>query len=104
MPLQSFFVTDDCSSVKDIGRASIIDDVVDFVCDFWTSDLLGMVSKRHLICKLNCPCLDKDKGMLTVDNAGADQDPEGTESQRCLMLSKLHSDAVDFPKVSHLAQ
>ncbi|KAG8697843.1 hypothetical protein FRC09_007614, partial [Ceratobasidium sp. 395] len=60
------------------GRSCNMDDVKDFICDFITSDMVGIISVRHL--KL------------------ADYRSLGASDPDCLKLAALHSKAVDFPK------
>jgi RNA-dependent RNA polymerase len=60
------------------GRACNMDDVKDFICDFITSDMVGIISSQHL--KL------------------ADYRVLGVKDPDCLKLAELHSKAVDFPK------
>ncbi|KAF8760968.1 RdRP protein [Rhizoctonia solani] len=60
------------------GRSCTMDDVKDFICDFITSDMVGIISTQHL--KL------------------ADFRASGLNDPDCLKLAELHSRAVDFPK------
>ncbi|KAG9100576.1 hypothetical protein FRC06_003955 [Ceratobasidium sp. 370] len=60
------------------GRTCNIDDVKDFICDFITSDMVGIIASQHL--KL------------------ADYRSLGASDPDCLKLAALHSKAVDFPK------
>ncbi|CAE6419177.1 unnamed protein product [Rhizoctonia solani] len=60
------------------GRPCTMDDVKDFICDFITSDMVGIISTQHL--KL------------------ADFRAMGVNDPDCLKLAELHSRAVDFPK------
>ncbi|CEL58060.1 hypothetical protein RSOLAG1IB_02805 [Rhizoctonia solani AG-1 IB] len=60
------------------GRPCTMDDVKDFICDFITSDMVGIISTQHL--KL------------------ADYRTMGVSDPDCLKLAELHSRAVDFPK------
>ncbi|KAG8748541.1 hypothetical protein FRC10_003675 [Ceratobasidium sp. 414] len=60
------------------GRVCNIDDVKDFICDFITSDMVGIIATQHL--KL------------------ADHRLLGANDPDCLKLAALHSKAVDFPK------
>lgn len=57
---------------------STIDDVARFVQDYLVSDVVGIVSSRHL--------------------AAADREPRGTRNAICLQLADLASQAVDYPK------
>ncbi|KAL5640970.1 hypothetical protein ACGC1H_001445 [Rhizoctonia solani] len=59
-------------------REATIDDVKDFICDYINSDILGLLSLRHL--RL------------------ADERPLGVNDPDCLTLAALHSKAVDFQK------
>ncbi|KAJ1311089.1 hypothetical protein OPQ81_009592 [Rhizoctonia solani] len=61
-----------------LDREATIDDVKDFICDYINSDILGLVSLRHL--RL------------------ADDRPLGVNDPDCLKLAALHSKAVDFQK------
>ncbi|KAI0316524.1 RNA dependent RNA polymerase-domain-containing protein [Amylostereum chailletii] len=63
---------------KELDRSSTMDDVADFVVDYINSDVLGMIATNWLIT--------------------ADQSENGIHDRDCLTLSKLHSDAVDYPK------
>ncbi|PCH37887.1 hypothetical protein WOLCODRAFT_65369 [Wolfiporia cocos MD-104 SS10] len=60
------------------GRESTVEDVCDFVVEYLNSDVLGMLSDRHLII--------------------ADQSKFGTSDERCMELAALCSKAVDYPK------
>ncbi|CUA73903.1 hypothetical protein RSOLAG22IIIB_01424 [Rhizoctonia solani] len=60
------------------NRDATIDDVKDFICDYINSDILGLLSLRHL--RL------------------ADERPLGVNDPDCLKLAALHSKAVDFQK------
>ncbi|CUA73902.1 hypothetical protein RSOLAG22IIIB_01423 [Rhizoctonia solani] len=60
------------------GRPCTMDDIKDFICDFITSDMVGIISAQHL--KL------------------ADFRAKGVSDPDCLKLAELHSKAVDFPK------
>ncbi|KDN43471.1 hypothetical protein RSAG8_06060, partial [Rhizoctonia solani AG-8 WAC10335] len=59
-------------------REATIEDVKDFICDYINSDILGLLSLRHL--RL------------------ADERPLGVNDPDCLKLAALHSKAVDFQK------
>jgi hypothetical protein len=61
-----------------IERRSTIDDVCDFVVEYINSDVVGLVSDKH----------------ITI----ADQASDGTFNEACLKLAALHSQAVDYPK------
>ncbi|KAG0701519.1 RNA dependent RNA polymerase-domain-containing protein [Suillus ampliporus] len=61
-----------------IDRPSTIDDVCDFVVEYINSDVVGLVSDKH----------------ITI----ADQASDGTFHEACLKLAALHSQAVDYPK------
>ncbi|KZT27322.1 RdRP-domain-containing protein [Neolentinus lepideus HHB14362 ss-1] len=63
---------------RTIERDSLIEDVCDFVVEYIHSDVLGLLSDRHLII--------------------ADQSKEGTLDERCIELAELCSRAVDYPK------
>ncbi|TBU35633.1 RdRP-domain-containing protein [Dichomitus squalens] len=60
------------------GRQSTVDDICDFIVEYINSDVLGLLSDRHLII--------------------ADQSREGTNDPACLDLAQLCSQAVDYPK------
>ncbi|KAG1724765.1 RNA dependent RNA polymerase-domain-containing protein [Suillus paluster] len=62
-----------------IDQPSTIDDVCDFVVEYINSDVVGLVSSKHIIIAGNV-CSD------------------GTFNERCLKLAELHSQAVDYPK------
>ncbi|KAG2355838.1 RNA dependent RNA polymerase-domain-containing protein [Suillus spraguei] len=61
-----------------IERPSTIDDVCDFVVEYINSDVVGLVSDKH----------------ITI----ADQASDGSFNEECLKLAALHSQAVDYPK------
>ncbi|KAG1741976.1 RNA dependent RNA polymerase-domain-containing protein [Suillus lakei] len=61
-----------------IERPSTIDDVCNFVVEYINSDVVGLVSDKH----------------ITI----ADQASDGTFNEACLKLAALHSQAVDYPK------
>ncbi|KLO16990.1 RdRP-domain-containing protein [Schizopora paradoxa] len=63
---------------RELDRPSTIDDVADFVVDYIISDNLGVIAKRWMVI--------------------ADQSDNGIFDVDCMKLSKLHSDAVDYPK------
>ncbi|KAI0822735.1 RdRP-domain-containing protein [Trametes gibbosa] len=60
------------------GRDSTVDDICDFIVEYINSDLLGLLSDRHLII--------------------SDQSKEGTSDPACIELARLCSQAVDYPK------
>jgi RNA-dependent RNA polymerase len=60
------------------GREASISDVKEFICDYINSDILGLISVRHL-------------RLADVRDLGVN-DPD------CLKLAALHSKAVDFQK------
>jgi len=55
-----------------------VDDICDFVVEYINSDVLGLLSDRHLII--------------------ADQSKYGTRDPQCIALAQLCSQAVDYPK------
>ncbi|TFK54662.1 RdRP-domain-containing protein [Heliocybe sulcata] len=57
---------------------SRIEDICDFVVEYIQSDVVGLLSSRHLVI--------------------ADQSNEGTLDERCIKLAELCSRAVDYPK------
>ncbi|KZT71262.1 RdRP-domain-containing protein [Daedalea quercina L-15889] len=61
-----------------LDRPSTVDDICDFVVEYLNSDVLGLLSDRHLII--------------------ADQSKHGTKDERCVELARLCSQAVDYPK------
>jgi len=61
-----------------LERPSTIDDVCNFIVEYINSDVVGLVSKKH----------------ITI----ADQSKQGTLDPDCLILAQLHSQAVDYPK------
>ncbi|KAI0703549.1 RdRP-domain-containing protein [Cytidiella melzeri] len=63
---------------KELDRDATIDDICDFVVEYINSDVLGLLSDRHLII--------------------ADQSKDGTLDPECLTLASLCSQAVDYPK------
>ncbi|KAI0075266.1 RdRP-domain-containing protein [Panus rudis PR-1116 ss-1] len=63
---------------RELDRPSTIVDVCDFVVEYIHSDVLGLLSDRHLII--------------------ADQSRDGTRDPRCIKLANLCSQAVDYPK------
>ncbi|KAI0636634.1 RdRP-domain-containing protein [Trametes polyzona] len=60
------------------GRDSTVDDICDFIVEYINSDVLGLLSDRHLMI--------------------ADQSKDGTSDPACIELAKLCSQAVDYPK------
>jgi RNA-dependent RNA polymerase len=62
----------------DGGRPSTVDDICDFIVEYISSDILGLLSDKH----------------LTI----ADQSKYGTSDTHCLKLAELCSQAVDYPK------
>ncbi|KAM5531730.1 hypothetical protein V8D89_014579 [Ganoderma adspersum] len=60
------------------GQESTVDDICDFIVEYINSDVLGLLSDRHLII--------------------ADQSREGTNDPSCIYLAELCSQAVDYPK------
>ncbi|OBZ75664.1 RNA-dependent RNA polymerase 1 [Grifola frondosa] len=62
----------------DDDRDSTVEDICDFIVEYLNSDVLGLLSDRHLII--------------------ADQSNAGTFDQNCLDLAQLCSQAVDYPK------
>ncbi|KAI0362487.1 RdRP-domain-containing protein [Trametes cingulata] len=60
------------------GRESTVEDICDFIVEYINSDLLGLLSDRHLII--------------------ADQSKDGTSDPACIELARLCSQAVDYPK------
>ncbi|KAI0647398.1 RdRP-domain-containing protein [Trametes meyenii] len=60
------------------GRESTVNDICDFIVEYINSDVLGLLSDRHLMI--------------------ADQSKEGTRDESCIQLAKLCSQAVDYPK------
>ncbi|TCD63395.1 hypothetical protein EIP91_005603 [Steccherinum ochraceum] len=61
-----------------LTRPSTMQDVADFVTEYLSSDRLGHIGKTWLVI--------------------ADQSEDGIFDDDCLLLSQLHSDAVDYPK------
>ncbi|KAJ3536923.1 hypothetical protein NM688_g6770 [Phlebia brevispora] len=61
-----------------LGRDSTIEDICDFVVEYINSDVLGLLSDRHLMI--------------------ADQSRDGTMDDKCIRLAALCSQAVDYPK------
>jgi RNA-dependent RNA polymerase len=64
--------------LKEVSWRCTIADIANFVVDYINSDILGILSSRHLII--------------------ADQSDLGVEDPDCLALAELHSKAVDFFK------
>ncbi|TVY82362.1 RNA-dependent RNA polymerase [Lachnellula suecica] len=62
----------------DIGRLVEVDDMTDFFVQFMESDQLGRIAVQHRII--------------------ADQKEEGVTHPSCILLSEMHSTAVDFSK------
>ncbi|KAG8832128.1 hypothetical protein FRC17_001999, partial [Serendipita sp. 399] len=62
----------------DLGRPSTVEDLGRFVADYIKNDMLGVISTR----------------LLRI----ADKEPKCMEDPACLILARLHSTAVDFPK------
>ncbi|TFY80807.1 hypothetical protein EWM64_g3207 [Hericium alpestre] len=63
---------------RTLGRDCTVHDICDFVVEYINSDLLGLLSERH----------------LTI----ADQSDRGTRDDDCKNLAKLCSQAVDYAK------
>ncbi|KAF9015323.1 RNA-directed RNA polymerase 2 [Cyathus striatus] len=63
---------------KMLDRPSTMKDVAEFVMEFISSDVVGIIAINWLII--------------------ADQSPDGILDKDCLALASLHSDAVDYPK------
>lgn len=63
---------------KDLDRPSNMKDVAEFVVEFINSDLVGIIAINWLII--------------------ADHSARCIFDERCILLAKLHSDAVDYPK------
>ncbi|KAI6013327.1 RNA dependent RNA polymerase-domain-containing protein [Pisolithus microcarpus] len=61
-----------------LDRPSTVHDVCDFIVEYINSDVVGLVSDKHIIM--------------------ADQSNEGSLDPACLKLAELHSRAVDYPK------
>ncbi|VDC02938.1 unnamed protein product [Peniophora sp. CBMAI 1063] len=61
-----------------LNRPSTMADVADFVVDYINSDVLGLIATNWLIT--------------------ADQSPDHVFDSNCMILSQLHSDAVDYQK------
>ncbi|KZV62229.1 RdRP-domain-containing protein, partial [Peniophora sp. CONT] len=68
----------DAAPWKVLDRPSTMADVADFVVDYINSDVLGLIATNWLIT--------------------ADQSPNHMFDPDCMVLSQLHSDAVDFQK------
>jgi RNA-dependent RNA polymerase len=60
------------------GQESTVEDICDFIVEYINSDVLGLLSVRHLII--------------------ADQSKLGTLDPSCMRLAELCSQAVDYPK------
>ncbi|KZT74711.1 RdRP-domain-containing protein [Daedalea quercina L-15889] len=63
---------------KLVDHDSTMEDVADFIAEYISSDTLGIIATNWLII--------------------ADQSSQGIMDPDCLILSQLHSDAVDYPK------
>ncbi|KAG5353249.1 hypothetical protein C0989_008984 [Termitomyces sp. Mn162] len=63
---------------KLLDRRSTMKDVAEFVVDYINSDVVGIIAINWLII--------------------ADQSEKGIFDEKCMSLSNLHSDAVDYPK------
>ncbi|KAI5995827.1 RNA dependent RNA polymerase-domain-containing protein [Pisolithus orientalis] len=61
-----------------LDRPSTIHDVCDFIVEYINSDVVGLVSDKHIVI--------------------ADQSKDGSLDSACLKLAELHSRAVDYPK------
>ncbi|KAL6305270.1 RdRP-domain-containing protein [Sparassis latifolia] len=66
------------AGTSELDRDSTIEDICDFIVEYINSDVLGLLSTRHLII--------------------ADQSKNGTMDKSCLELAQLCSQAVDYPK------
>ncbi|KAF9236238.1 RNA dependent RNA polymerase-domain-containing protein [Melanogaster broomeanus] len=62
-----------------LDRPSTIDDICDFIVEYIHSDVVGLVSDKHIVIAGNTPC-------------------HGTLDPSCLLLARWHSLAVDYPK------
>ncbi|KAG2366052.1 RNA dependent RNA polymerase-domain-containing protein [Suillus spraguei] len=67
-----------------IEQPSTIDDVCNFVVEYINSDVVGLVSDKH----------------ITIAGKAGTQiiSQDGTFNESCLKLAALHSQAVDYPK------
>ncbi|EKM55297.1 uncharacterized protein PHACADRAFT_173398 [Phanerochaete carnosa HHB-10118-sp] len=63
---------------RELDRPSRIEDICDFIIEYIDSDVLGLLSDRHLII--------------------AGELREGTRDAKCIRLAELCSQAVDYPK------
>ncbi|KAF8337536.1 RNA dependent RNA polymerase-domain-containing protein [Cantharellus anzutake] len=63
---------------RELDHDSTIDDVCDFIMEYFNSDYIGLVATNTLII--------------------ADQNEEGLGHPACVELANLHSHAVDYPK------
>ncbi|KAH7923477.1 RdRP-domain-containing protein [Leucogyrophana mollusca] len=61
-----------------LNRPSTIEDVCDFVVEYISSDVVGLISDKH----------------ITI----ADQSKDGTSDGYCIKLAEMHSRAVDYVK------
>ncbi|KAI0635910.1 RdRP-domain-containing protein [Trametes polyzona] len=68
----------DAGEPRDIGRESNVDDICDFLLEFMQSDVMGLVADQHLIIAVHRQY--------------------GTFDQYCMVLARLCSQAVDYPK------
>ncbi|KAI6116669.1 RNA dependent RNA polymerase-domain-containing protein, partial [Pisolithus croceorrhizus] len=66
-----------------LNRPSTVNDVCDFIVDYINSDVVGLVSDKHITIA--------GKQRLTAIK-------DGTLDPACLRLAELHSQAVDYPK------
>lgn len=71
----------DPAEKKEVDGPIGVQDMVDHTCEYIENDSLGMIANTH--------------------KALADQMDEGIESEVCLELAKMHSEAVDAPKTSN---
>ncbi|KZT06990.1 RdRP-domain-containing protein [Laetiporus sulphureus 93-53] len=66
---------------NELDRDSTIEDICDFVVEYFNSDVLGLLSDRHLVIAGNSYIFQN-----------------GTRDKKCLKLAQLCSQAVDYPK------
>ncbi|KAI0033371.1 RNA-directed RNA polymerase 2 [Vararia minispora EC-137] len=78
---------------KMLDRPATMRDVADFIVDYINSDVLGIIAINWLV--------TADQTVVLADQQiarGGQPLPHGILSSDCLLLSQLHSNAVDFPK------
>lgn len=67
-----------------LNQSCILRDVANFVCDYITGDIVGLIATTHL--------------QIADRTQNPNQSQLGIRDPDCIRLAQLHSDAVDFAK------